>query len=54
MITPQVTPTNELIATLHGHHLCKKIDMVDKRSNINFYNLNSKPNGLQSLGDLIV
>ena len=51
-ITPQSRPLNILIAALHENHLSKIFDMVDTKSNMKLYDLNSKHHGEKNSGIL--
>ena len=53
IIPPQYRPLIILIANLHEHNLSKTFDMVEKRSNMKLYDLNSKPHGGKSLRYII-
>ena len=52
-ITSQARHINVPITALHELHLQKKIEMVNTRSNMQIYDLNSKPRGVKSLRDII-
>ena len=52
-ITPQARPLDVLIADFHQIHLRKTFEIVDKRSNMQLADLNSKPNGKKSLQNLV-
>ena len=43
MITPQASPLDALITTLHDIYLCRKFDMVGTISNMQLADINSKP-----------
>ena len=53
IITPQARPLDFLITDIHKLHLRKTFEMVDTKSNIQLYDLNSKPHGGKSLLDII-
>ena len=53
IIKSQDRPIGVLITALHEHRPCKKIDMVDTRSNIKLAELNYKNHGGKSLRDLV-
>ena len=52
-ITPQSRPIDVLITFLHELHLRNTFEMVDKISNMQLVDLNSKPHGRKSLRNLI-
>ena len=53
MITPQARQFDVLIADLHGLHIRKTFDMVEKASNIQISDMSSKPHGKKNIRDLI-
>ena len=53
IISPQYRPLIILIANLHEHNLSQTFDMVEARSNMKLYDLNSKHHGGKSLWDII-
>ena len=53
MITPQSSPIDVLIASLHELHIRNTFDMADTRSNMQISDINSKPHNWQSPRDLI-
>ena len=52
-ITNQAITLDVLINSLHEPHLRKKIDMLDTKSNTQLSDLNSKPNGEESISNII-
>ena len=53
IITPQARPIDVLITANHELYPRKKFEMVETRSNIQLADLNSKPDGVKSLQNLI-
>ena len=52
-ITPKVRPLDVLINALDKIHLCKKFDIVERISNMQISDINSKPHGGKILIGLI-
>ena len=53
IITHKVIPLDVLITSLHKIHLKQTFEMVDTRSNMQFYDLNSKPHGGKILQNVV-
>ena len=52
-ITTRGSIIDVFITVIHEHQICKKMDMAETRSNMQLYDLNSKPHGFQILIDII-
>ena len=53
IITPQSRPLDVLVTSIREFHIQNTVEMVDTISNMQVYDLNSKPHGGKSLRGII-